>query len=117
MTAGWGSRADELAGWWACGIAVGHFTYLSTRPICSLRPTPPQPNSPHSSMGVAVGSSIQIALFAIPFAVVVGWATGHDFSLDFSPFSAMVLAVCVIHAVSGRRWRRCQWERWGKGLS
>eukprot|EP00198_Chlamydomonas_reinhardtii_P007601 XP_001696938.1 CAX family of cation antiporters, membrane protein [Chlamydomonas reinhardtii] len=50
------------------------------------------------SMGVAVGSSIQIALFAIPFAVVVGWATGHDFSLDFSPFSAMVLAVCVIHA-------------------
>ncbi|GFR43726.1 hypothetical protein Agub_g4837 [Astrephomene gubernaculifera] len=50
------------------------------------------------SMGVAVGSSIQIALFAIPFNVVVGWASGHDFSLDFTPFSAMVLAVCVIHA-------------------
>ncbi|KAG2439186.1 hypothetical protein HXX76_004550 [Chlamydomonas incerta] len=50
------------------------------------------------SMGVAVGSSIQIALFAIPFNVVVGWVSGHNFSLDFSPFSAMVLAVCVIHA-------------------
>ncbi|KXZ52875.1 hypothetical protein GPECTOR_8g256 [Gonium pectorale] len=50
------------------------------------------------SMGVAVGSSIQIALFAIPFCVVVGWISGHDFSLNFSPFSAMVLAVCVINA-------------------
>ncbi|KAG2499052.1 hypothetical protein HYH03_003237 [Edaphochlamys debaryana] len=50
------------------------------------------------SMGVAVGSSIQIALFAIPFNVVVGWIFGHPFSLDFTPFMAMVLAVCVIHA-------------------
>ncbi len=51
-------------------------------------------------MGVAVGSSIQIALFAVPFAVVVGWISGHPFSLDFSPFAALVLAVAVIHAVS-----------------
>ncbi|EFJ40822.1 Ca2+/H+ antiporter, cation antiporter, membrane protein [Volvox carteri f. nagariensis] len=50
------------------------------------------------SMGVAVGSSIQIALFAIPFNVVVGWATGHPFSLAFSPFAALVLLVCVVHA-------------------
>ncbi|GLI64419.1 hypothetical protein VaNZ11_007630 [Volvox africanus] len=50
------------------------------------------------SMGVAVGSSIQIALFAIPFNVVVGWATGHPFSLDFTPFAALVLVVCVVNA-------------------
>ncbi|GLC37749.1 hypothetical protein PLESTB_001472900 [Pleodorina starrii] len=50
------------------------------------------------SMGVAVGSSIQIALFAIPFNVVVGWISGHNFSLDFSPFAALVLLVCVVHA-------------------
>ncbi len=53
---------------------------------------------------MAVGSSIQIALFAIPFNVVVGWVSGHhDFSLDFSqymsPFAVLVLLVCVVHAV------------------
>lgn len=49
------------------------------------------------SLGVAVGSSIQIALFAIPLAVIFGWVTGHDFSLSFDPFSALVLTVSVIH--------------------
>ncbi|KAG2431558.1 hypothetical protein HXX76_009572 [Chlamydomonas incerta] len=47
------------------------------------------------SMGVAVGSSIQVALFAVPFAVVVGWATGHPFTLSFDPFSAMALMLSV----------------------
>ncbi|EFJ45431.1 Ca2+/H+ antiporter, cation antiporter, membrane protein [Volvox carteri f. nagariensis] len=47
------------------------------------------------SMGVAVGSSIQVALFAVPFAVVVGWITGHPFTLDFDPFSAMALMLSV----------------------
>ncbi|GFR51251.1 hypothetical protein Agub_g13632 [Astrephomene gubernaculifera] len=47
------------------------------------------------SMGVAVGSSIQVALFAVPLAVVVGWATGHPFTLDFDPFSALALMLSV----------------------
>ncbi|KAG2499475.1 hypothetical protein HYH03_002422 [Edaphochlamys debaryana] len=47
------------------------------------------------SMGVAIGSSIQVALFAVPFAVVVGWATGHPFTLSFDPFSAMALMLSV----------------------
>lgn len=50
------------------------------------------------SLGVAVGSSIQIALFAIPLAVVFGWVTGNPFSLSFDSFSALVLTVCVIHS-------------------
>ncbi|GIL62792.1 hypothetical protein Vafri_16964 [Volvox africanus] len=29
------------------------------------------------SMGVAIGSSIQVALFAVPLAVVVGWISGR----------------------------------------
>jgi Ca2+:H+ antiporter len=49
-------------------------------------------------MGVAIGSSIQIAIFAIPFAVVVGWATGHPFSLDFDPYATIALVVAVLHA-------------------
>eukprot|EP00878_Enallax_costatus_P033613 GHUV01037148.1.p1 GENE.GHUV01037148.1~~GHUV01037148.1.p1 ORF type:complete len:357 (+),score=74.62 GHUV01037148.1:890-1960(+) len=50
------------------------------------------------SLGVAVGSSIQIAVFAIPFVVIVGWITGHDFTLDFDPFATLALTVSVIHA-------------------
>ncbi|KAF6256053.1 cation exchanger 1 [Scenedesmus sp. NREL 46B-D3] len=50
------------------------------------------------SLGVAVGSSIQIAIFAIPFVVIVGWVTGHDFTLDFDPFATLALTVSVIHA-------------------
>lgn len=54
------------------------------------------------AMGVAVGSGIQIALFAIPFVVIVGWVTGHPFSLSFDPFSAvaLLLAVCQSNFVT-----------------
>ncbi len=45
-----------------------------------------------------MGSSIQIATFVIPFVVLVGWATGHPFTLDFDPFSTVALTVAVIHA-------------------
>lgn len=48
-------------------------------------------------MGIAIGSSIQIGLLAIPVATIVGWATGHPFSLAFDPFSALVLVLSVIH--------------------
>ena len=50
------------------------------------------------SMGVAVGSSIQIAIFAIPFVVLVGWATGHPLSLVFDPFATLALSLSVVHA-------------------
>jgi Ca2+:H+ antiporter len=49
------------------------------------------------SMGIAIGSSIQIGLLAIPLVTVVGWATGHPFSLAFDPFSALVLVLSVVH--------------------
>jgi Ca2+:H+ antiporter len=48
-------------------------------------------------MGIAIGSSIQIGLLAIPLATLVGWATGHPFSLAFDPFSALTLVLSVIH--------------------
>ncbi|KIY93104.1 Vacuolar calcium ion transporter [Monoraphidium neglectum] len=49
------------------------------------------------SMGVAIGSSIQIGLLAVPLVTVVGWATHHPFSLAFDPFSALVLVLSVLH--------------------
>lgn len=33
-----------------------------------------------------------------PFVVVVGWVTGHDFTLDFDPFATLALTVSVCHA-------------------
>ncbi|KAK2080034.1 hypothetical protein QBZ16_002430 [Prototheca wickerhamii] len=50
------------------------------------------------AIGVAVGSSIQIALFAIPFTVLAGWAMGQHFNLDFDVFSVLMLTVAVILA-------------------
>lgn len=34
-------------------------------------------------MGVAIGSSIQIALLVTPFMVMVGWVIGEPMSLHF----------------------------------
>ncbi|WIA16600.1 hypothetical protein OEZ85_013267 [Tetradesmus obliquus] len=50
------------------------------------------------SLGVAIGSSIQIGLFAVPFVTIVGWVLGHPFSLGFDPFAALVLLLAVMHS-------------------
>lgn len=44
------------------------------------------------AIGVAVGSSIQIALFVTPLVVILGWAMGKDMSLFFTLFET----VCVV---------------------
>ncbi|KAK4132761.1 calcium/proton exchanger [Trichocladium antarcticum] len=43
------------------------------------------------AIGVAVGSSIQIALFVTPLVVILGWAMGKDMGLFFTLFET----VCV----------------------
>jgi len=49
------------------------------------------------AIGVAVGSSMQVALFLIPFMVVVGWGRGIDeMSLSFDVFQVAVLFVAVL---------------------
>ncbi|OIW23957.1 hypothetical protein CONLIGDRAFT_649278 [Coniochaeta ligniaria NRRL 30616] len=45
------------------------------------------------AIGVAVGSSIQIALFVTPLIVVIGWAMGRDMSLYFTLFEFACLFV------------------------
>ncbi|KAH8597390.1 Sodium/calcium exchanger protein-domain-containing protein [Bisporella sp. PMI_857] len=45
------------------------------------------------AIGVAVGSSIQIALFVTPFIVLLGWAMGKDMSLYFTLFETVSLFV------------------------
>ncbi|KAJ1811212.1 hypothetical protein LPJ77_000256 [Coemansia sp. RSA 2523] len=48
------------------------------------------------ALGVAVGSSIQIALFVTPVLCIIGWIIDQPMSLYFSPFTTVVLFVTVL---------------------
>lgn len=49
------------------------------------------------AIGVAVGSSMQIALLLIPFIVVLGWCMGNgDMNLEFDGFQIAILFVSVL---------------------
>lgn len=49
------------------------------------------------AIGVAVGSSMQVALLVIPFTVVLGWILGNDtMNLSFDGFQVAVLFVSIL---------------------
>ncbi|XWS51673.1 hypothetical protein CRYUN_Cryun11dG0003500 [Craigia yunnanensis] len=48
------------------------------------------------SLGVAIGSSIQISMFLIPFCVVIGWMTGRPVDLNFQLFETATLFMTVL---------------------
>ena len=50
------------------------------------------------AIGVAVGSSMQIALLVLPLSVVLGWIIGTDpvMTLDFDGFQIVVLFVAIL---------------------
>ncbi|WP_017662566.1 calcium/proton exchanger [Baaleninema simplex] len=54
------------------------------------------------SMTVAMGSSLQIALFVAPVLVLAGWVFGQPMDLNFNPFElvAVVVAVALANSVS-----------------
>ncbi|QYX32722.1 calcium/proton exchanger [Sphaerospermopsis torques-reginae] len=52
------------------------------------------------SLSVAVGSSMQIALFVAPVLVIAGWFMGQPMDLDFNPFELVAVAVSVLIANS-----------------
>ncbi|KAK0485145.1 calcium proton exchanger [Armillaria novae-zelandiae] len=43
------------------------------------------------SMGIAIGSSIQIALSVIPFIVLLGWMMGKPLTLLFDPYESITM--------------------------
>ncbi|OCH86071.1 hypothetical protein OBBRIDRAFT_783856 [Obba rivulosa] len=47
------------------------------------------------SISVAVGSTIQTALFVIPFMVILGWILDKPLALLFDPFESVVLYISV----------------------
>ncbi|XAR74037.1 hypothetical protein NMG60_11008191 [Bertholletia excelsa] len=48
------------------------------------------------TLGVAIGSSTQIAMFVIPFCVVVGWFMGQPMDLNFHLFETATLFITVL---------------------
>ncbi|KAI2610107.1 Calcium/proton exchanger [Hypoxylon fragiforme] len=48
------------------------------------------------ALGVAIGSSIQIALFVTPFLVVLGWIMDRDMDLHFETFETVSFALAVL---------------------
>ncbi|EON99863.1 putative calcium proton exchanger protein [Phaeoacremonium minimum UCRPA7] len=48
------------------------------------------------AMGVAVGSSIQIALLVTPFLVILGWIMGVPMTLQFETFETVAFFISVV---------------------
>lgn len=53
-------------------------------------------NKMELTIGICVGSSIQIATFVVPLLVVIGWITGHELTLCFADFETVVFFVSVL---------------------
>jgi Ca2+:H+ antiporter len=61
------------------------------------------------AVSVAVGSSLQIALFVAPVLVLAGWVMGQPMDLDFNPFELVAVAVSVLIANSISSDGRSNW--------
>lgn len=57
-------------------------------------------DKPGLAIGIAVGSSTQIAMFVVPFSVMVGWAMDKRMDLDFGQLNTTVLCVSIIVVLS-----------------
>jgi len=51
---------------------------------------------PGLAVSIAVGSSTQIALFVVPFAVLAGWAIDVPMDLGFGAMNTIVMTLSVV---------------------
>jgi len=61
------------------------------------------------SLSVAVGASLQVALFVAPLLVLIGWFIGQPMDLNFNPFELVAVAVAVLIANSISSDGRSNW--------
>jgi Ca2+:H+ antiporter len=66
-------------------------------------------NNMELSVSVAVGSSLQIALFVAPILILVGWLVGQPMDLNFNPFELVAVGVAVLIANSISSDGRSNW--------
>jgi len=72
------------------GNAAEHFTAITVA----------MKNKMDLSLSVAVGSTLQIALFVAPVLVIAGWIIGQPMDLNFNPFELVAVTVSVLIANS-----------------
>ncbi len=53
-------------------------------------------NKMELAVAVAIGSSLQIALFVAPVLVLAGWVLGQPMNLSFNPFELVAVAMAVV---------------------
>jgi Ca2+:H+ antiporter len=53
-------------------------------------------DKPILSIGIAVGSSTQIAMFLIPLSVLYGWMIGVPMDLNFKLLNALIFVLSVL---------------------
>jgi len=53
-------------------------------------------NKMELTIGICVGSSIQIATFVLPLLVIIGWISGHELTLFFDDFETVAFFVSVL---------------------
>ncbi|KAI0053880.1 calcium/proton exchanger [Auriscalpium vulgare] len=53
-------------------------------------------NKMELTIGISVGSSIQIATFVVPLLVIIGWISGHELTLFFDNFETVAFFVSVL---------------------
>jgi Ca2+:H+ antiporter len=53
-------------------------------------------NKMELAVAVAIGSSLQIALFVAPVLVLTGWLLGQPMNLSFNPFEVVAVAMAVV---------------------
>lgn len=68
---------------------VGNAAEHATAVLCAIK------DKMDMAVGVAIGSSMQIALFMTPFMVILGWILGQPMSLLFTTFETCVLFISV----------------------
>lgn len=68
------------------GNAAEHLTAVT----CAIK------NKMDLALGVAVGSSMQIALLVTPLMVIIAWPMGVEMSLFFNIYETAVLLIAVI---------------------
>merc|ERR1712222_87330 len=52
------------------------------------------------SVSIAVGSSTQIALFVVPFSVLIGWAINQPMDLNFGVLNSTLITLSVVVVLS-----------------
>lgn len=84
-----GNAAEHVT---ACVVAIRDKMDLVSRTCVKRRETTCRMLTSAKAMGVAVGSSVQIALLVTPFLVLLGWAMGKEMDLQFETCELFALS-------------------------